>query len=491
MSTVTRIQVNPVKTTKAKRRGGKARSVKIVRWRVYFTDGTYKERTRQFEDDPLGRTALNEFTALLHRVEAHDRTVVLDADYQPVAAAATADPTVVELLRRYWKARWVRTAGNGRKTDRLALKALGAALVDRREEAPPAYDAYVSQVFLLGPAEPDDDALRPIKFNKCLYSGSDLATARRWLHQHSLRASQVASHHIQDVLDDLAAGRSAATESRRWTSIRAFLHHAADAKALDRDLIRSIVVDTSEDGERPAHPDEIPMVEDMWTFTDSIGLYDDGRWRALPPLLGGGGLRIGEALALRRRYCVDAECGGMWIEVVASISHPGKAYTDDGEAEEIRNPKGKGRKKTPGRDHRKRRTYLPPAEAAEVRRHLATFVDDDPEALLFPSRAGTYMSLAHLSSRIWSKAAADAFGPGHRLHGRVTRHAFRHLAATRWLNNGVPQMTAVKWGGWRNLSVYQNIYQHFMPNDDAHGVAKMLAAEALYAETQRNAERTA
>lgn len=491
MSTVTRIQVNPVKSTKAKRRGGKVRTVKIVRWRVHFANGTYKDRTRQFEDDPLSRIALNEFTALLHRVEANDGTVVLDADYQPVESIATSDPTVEQLLRRYWRARWIRTAGSGRKADRVALKALGAALVDRPDDAPPAYAAYVATVFLLGAEEPDDDELQPIKFKNRTFSGSELATARRWLAQHSLRASQIASHHIQDVLDSLAEGNSASTESRRWTSIRAFLHHAADVKAIDRDLIRSVVVDTTEDGEQPADPDAIPTVADMWDFTKSIGLYDDGRWRALPPLLGGGGLRIGEALALRRRYCRDAECGGMWIDIVASVSQPGKAYTDDGEYQELRNPKGKGRKKVAGRDHRKRTTYLPPAEAAELRRHLATFVDNDPEALLFPSRHGTYMSLAHLSARVWSKASADVFGSGHRLHGRVTRHAFRHLAATRWLNNGVPQMTAVKWGGWRSLSVYQNIYQHFMPNDDAQGVAKMLAAEAVSGDVQRGDERAA
>lgn len=474
MSAVSKITVLPATAARAKSRAGKVRKVQVASWRVYFHDGTSKDRTKQFEDDPHGRIAFGEFITLLHRAARFEPGVVLDARLHPQVSVAVEDPTVVELLRRYWKAFWPRAAGNGRKTGLVAVRALGAMLVDDPANTPPAFDAYIATVFLRGPDEPGDDDLVPIIYQKRTFSASDVATARRWLAQHSLRASQVRVHDVQAVLDRLTVGCTPSTESRRWTTIRAFLNHAGNAKAFAPELVAGVTVDTSGDGQRPVDPDEIPTIEDMWAMTEAIAHYAGGRWRALPPLLGGAGLRIGEALALRRKDCSDHASGGMWIKVRGAVSEPGRAFTDAGDAIELRDPKGKGRAKASGRErsYRWRSTYLPPREAAELRTHLACFVGQDPDDLVFPSSTGTHMSLAHLSDRVWSKAVADAFPVGHRLHG-LSRHSFRHLAATRWLHSGVRIPTAVKWGGWSNAATFLGIYVHCLPNDDDHGIDRM------------------
>jgi len=93
--------------------------------------------------------------------------------------------------------------------------------------------------------------------------------------------------------------------------------------------------------------------------------------RVLVLLLAYGGLRIGEALALRRRS-VDVPAGRLMIaEAVAQI--PGGSVID-----------------TP-KNHQRRELVVPRFVAALLQEHLAT-VDEDPEAFLFPGRQGHTIS---------------------------------------------------------------------------------------------------
>ncbi|MDP1794085.1 MAG: hypothetical protein Q8K63_08105, partial [Acidimicrobiales bacterium] len=196
MGVIVKVTVNPTKPHKARSRAGKVRPVHTVRWRVYLADLVQLERTKTFEDNPMQRIARSEFEGLLHRVAAGDRSVMLDANYHPVTAVGAEDPTVVDLVRRYWDGKWSRISPSGRKADRVALVAVCIDLVPVHERPPAGLDAYVATILLAARNEPDDDELVPVVFDGQAFSGADLATARRWLNLHSLRASQVTSDDV-------------------------------------------------------------------------------------------------------------------------------------------------------------------------------------------------------------------------------------------------------------------------------------------------------
>ena len=66
------------------------------------------------------------------------------------------------------------------------------------------------------------------------------------------------------------------------------------------------------------------------------------------------------------------------------------------------------------------------------------------------------------------------FPEGHRLH-RVGRHAFRHLAVTRWLRAGVPLRTAARWGGWSDVATMLRWYESRLPGDDELAAGRLAA----------------
>jgi hypothetical protein len=73
--------------------------------------------------------------------------------------------------------------------------------------------------------------------------------------------------------------------------------------------------------------------------------------------------------------------------------------------------------------------------------------------------------------------SAPASWPSPRATGlrNVGRHAFRHLAVTRWLRAGVPLRTAARWGGWSDVATMLRWYESRLPGDDEL-VAGRLAA---------------
>ncbi|MBI5089936.1 MAG: tyrosine-type recombinase/integrase, partial [Actinobacteria bacterium] len=119
-----------------------------------------------------------------------------------------------------------------------------------------------------------------------------------------------------------------------------------------------------------------------------------------------------------------------------------------------------------------RRTYLPPAEASILRVHLERFCARAADARVFTSTTGRHLDTGHLQERAWRPARELAFPDGHRLH-RVGRHAFRHLAVTRWLRAGVPLRTAARWGGWNDVATMLRWYESRLPGDDLFAASRM------------------
>jgi hypothetical protein len=78
------------------------------------------------------------------------------------------------------------------------------------------------------------------------------------------------------------------------------------------------------------------------------------------------------------------------------------------------------------------------------------------------------------SSGLGSAPASWQFPEGHRLRD-VGRHAFRHLAVTRWLRAGVPLRTAARWGGWSDVATMLRWYESRLPGDDELAAGRLAA----------------
>jgi integrase len=127
------------------------------------------------------------------------------------------------------------------------------------------------------------------------------------------------------------------------------------------------------------------------------------RYRALVLVLAFGGLRFGEATALRRS---DVLPGGR-LRIERSVRRISGRWV-------IGEPKTEAGRRT---------VTLPAAVAAALADHLDRYVADSPEALLFATSSGVYLARSNWNSTF--RRAADAIGlPA------VRPHELRHTGAT-------------------------------------------------------------
>lgn len=130
------------------------------------------------------------------------------------------------------------------------------------------------------------------------------------------------------------------------------------------------------------------------------------RYRLLPLVALASAERQGEELEMRRK---DVSADGTLIQVCRRV------YL--------------GKVDTPKSDAGIRAVHLPPSVAAQLVQHMAEWVPDDPEALVFGTSRGTHLSAANLGS-YWRKALAAEGLP------RVRWHDLRHAAGTEAARKG-------------------------------------------------------
>lgn len=134
----------------------------------------------------------------------------------------------------------------------------------------------------------------------------------------------------------------------------------------------------------------------------------DPRFRGLVLLAGFGGLRLGEALGLRRRH-IDLDAGTVRItEQVVTLSKGERLVT------------------APKTDAGVRTVHLPTDVVNALRDHLATAVGQDPDALLFPAVGGGLLP-ATTFYKEWRRVREAIGCPTLHLHD--LRHAAGTLAA--------------------------------------------------------------
>jgi integrase len=162
------------------------------------------------------------------------------------------------------------------------------------------------------------------------------------------------------------------------------------------------------------------------------------RYRPLIHVLAYGGLRWGEATALRKHRC-DLENGRLIIaESLADVN--GRAIF--------------GETKT----HRVRKTRIPDFLVEEFRAHQET-VDPAPDALLFTAPKGGPLRIANFRRRVWWPALDAAGLP------RSTRiHDMRHTCASLLIRQGVHPKAIQHHLGHASIQITMDRYSHLLPD---------------------------
>lgn len=171
---------------------------------------------------------------------------------------------------------------------------------------------------------------------------------------------------------------------------------------------------------RPLHPEQIAAL--------AVAVPD--RYRLMIMLAGYCGIRSGELRELRRR---DVHLEDEQIRIERSVAHV------DGEFL-VGDPKSEAGV---------RDAQLPDVLIPHVEAHLQRFVDEDPDALLFPARHGGHMAESSLY-RVFYPARDKIGRPDLRFHD--LRHTAAVLAASRgatiaelqqWLGHASPQAAMI------------------------------------------------
>jgi len=157
-------------------------------------------------------------------------------------------------------------------------------------------------------------------------------------------------------------------------------------------------------------------------------------------LLAYGGLRWGEAVAVRRRRC---DLLRSRIEVAESLS-------------EARGKLHFGATKT----YRRRVVIIPAFLTELLAEHLAREVDDDPDALVFTSPLGKPLRNSNFRRQVWYRAVADAGLPE-----ELRIHDLRHTCAALLIAEGAHPKAVQAHLGHSSISVTMDRYGHLFPSD--------------------------
>jgi integrase len=176
------------------------------------------------------------------------------------------------------------------------------------------------------------------------------------------------------------------------------------------------------------------------------------RTRALILVLAYGGLRWGEAVALRRKHC-DMLLGRLRIEESATLV---------GSKLVLGTPKS----------GRARAVSLPKFVLSALEEHLENHVDSSPGALVFSSLSGGMMLSANFGRDVWKKAlkAADL--------GHARPHDLRHTCASLMIQAGAHPKAIQLHLGHASIEVTMNLYGHLFPDHMEAQAAKLHEAYA-------------
>ena len=218
-----------------------------------------------------------------------------------------------------------------------------------------------------------------------------------------LRLNAITPALVRDWYTGLQSSGTVTQAARAYGLLRAIMATAVDDGRLAVNPCRIRGAHTASTGKRV----EPPTPEQLATIVDKIG----EKYRAAVLLAAWAGVRFGELTELRRKdLAVVRDDEGIVVNVSRGVTYVvGQGFIVG------------GTKSAAG----VRSINLPPHVVPAVLEHLERFVDDSPDALLFPASDG----VGHLAQ----STLAKSFYPARARAGRADMpwHALRHYGATR------------------------------------------------------------
>jgi integrase len=273
--------------------------------------------------------------------------------------------------------------------------------------------------------------------------------AKRWIENRNLAPrtrklyADLLAKHIAPWIGAIGIGALSSDDVNRWhaktlvdkPTARAHsysLLHAICASAVEAELLikNPCAIKRAMSTNRKREPVLLSVAE-LKAVAESMR---PGQFKTLVLLSAWGALRFGEVTELRR---TDFSDDYSMVTVSRGVTHHGQCVV-----------------KTP-KSGTTRKVVLPPHIRADVKHHLDSFVDSDPESMLFP--AGRRSRCGHLSQSVFSRAfvlACNSIG-----RKGVTHHSLRHLGATLAARAGASlaeNMTRLGHSTARAAMIYQH-----------------------------------
>ena len=176
------------------------------------------------------------------------------------------------------------------------------------------------------------------------------------------------------------------------------------------------------------------------------------RFRALVLVGAYGGLRIGELAGLRRGR-TDTARGTVTVLEIATDVRGRLAFGP---------PKTRAARRT---------VSLPAPVADELKHHLATYAEPDPDALVFPAAKGSALRATNFRRRTWRPAVRAAELDDLRIHD------LRHTAVALWIAAGASPKEVARRAGHTSVKTVLDVYGHLYAEAD---VALRERLEAMF-----------
>jgi integrase len=437
-----------------------------VRWAV---DG--REHCKSFQGRTLADGFLTELKDAARRRQPFDSRTGL-----PGTEAGEAEPvTWYQHARAYTEAKWPALAPVSRRSVAEALVTLTLALTATQRGAP-AGEALrrALQGWAFNPGTRDREP------------PAEITAALDWASSVSLPITALDSP--ATVRRALAAcattltGKAAAgsTQRRKRSVLYNALGYAVEQGHLAANPIDRIQWTTPAVAQTVDRRVVISPAQAATLLAAVRGLSDRGRHlEAFYGCLYYAALRPSEAVMLREADLRLPRSGWGRIDLVASASRAGRAWTDHGTARQERGLKHRAA-------HETRAIPIPPALVTLLRAHLKRY-GTTPDGRIFQTARGGVLQDSGYAA-VWAKARQQALTAAQARSPLARRpYDLRHAAVSLWLNSGVPATEVARRAG-HGVAVLLKIYAHCI--DGQADAANQRITDALTTEQPAPGDQT-
>ena len=416
-----------------------------VRWRT-----ADKEHSEWYATKALADSFRTDLVQAQRRGEEFDVQTGLPRSIRTTRNAKT----LLELAIAFVDWQWTKAPPNTRRATVVNLAAILPLFTQRVDNPPmPARLQHLLSTRVLPPPQ------------RALGLDTADSAALSWLRR--------ASRPVADLFDDLTArellqaigttvtGRvvTSSTWDKRRAVLNRTLQFAVEAGLLDRNPVsgRSLPTGRVVEAVDPwavVNPQQAQQLLAAVTYVGGRRRCDRDRGRRLYAFfccLYYGGLRPGEALALRRTDCKLPDTG--WGELLLPRSLPGvsgRYYLDSPSGLQVRPLKRR-------RVEDVRPVPIPPTLVHILQEHISEF-GTARDGRLFPAQQTGQGVPAAVYTRIWTQARAIGLDPTQQASPLAKRpYDLRHAALSTWLNAGVPPAEVAERAG-HSIKVLLTVY---------------------------------